>query len=469
MSKAYGAALRDYPRRVRFPLALLLSFILLVVAVEGRLKGKEWAGEAGFLITGMLLMLWTGLVSGHLKQVLARPEGRLSPRFGQIHLRVALLLVSPALLLAIGGALLAGLSPVAALAVPLLVFSIYWSWPYFVEHGNMLMLFGPTLFFWISTLTDFTHPPGWDAWIEFSRAESAWWLLAIVFSLALTAFTILRMLRLNESSFEYRYDPSICWRSGSSPDSDTPFLAFFQHLLPWLGRYSLRSRHSVFASGNSRRIAHWRRGMGPRSPIVSGLAMALMTALVGIFFLFYRERSTHAEAGILLVYMIILPFNRIGHTQRRRRYFEKEALFPVRRERLVRELGMATAIDVVLSWLTLCVGIVALRALGLFATVSWAWIPYLVLLSLGTTILGIGFSPWTLRLDGDKWPVFLLSMLVLLAGGVTALVLRSLSGGFARPEIWLAATLLLAMPGVGLAYLGYRQWGELELGRSDLW
>jgi hypothetical protein len=167
--------------------------------------------------------------------------------------------------------------------------------------------------------------------------------------------------------------------------------------------------------------------------------------------------------------MIILPFNRLGHTHRRRRYIEKEALFPVRRERFVKELGVATAIDVVLSWFYLCVGLVMLRAFGLFATVSWTWIPYLVLLSFGTTILGLGFSPWTLRLDGDKWPVFLLSMLVLGVGGVAALVLRSLSGGFVQLAIWFAATLVLVTLGATLATLGYRQWGELELGRSDLW
>ena len=234
MSSATTAALRDYGRRVRFPLAFLLSLVLTIIVAEGHLRGKEWAGESGFLITGMLLMMWTGLVSGHLKQVLARPEARLLPHFAPVQLRVALLLVLPALLLAIAGALLAGLGLFAALALSLFIFSLYWSWPYFVEHGNMLMLLGPSVVFWISMLTDLPRPRTWDAWIQVTSTGQPWWLLAIAFSLLLTVFTSRRMMRLTESSFEYHRDPSICWGGGSSPESDTPFISFFLHLLPWL-------------------------------------------------------------------------------------------------------------------------------------------------------------------------------------------------------------------------------------------
>ncbi|HKI85053.1 MAG TPA: hypothetical protein VKA63_12045 [Candidatus Krumholzibacteria bacterium] len=468
MTRATSAAIRDYPRRVRFPLSLLLSVVLLAIAAEGHLKGREWAGEAGLLITSMLLMLWTGLVSGHLKQVLARPEGSLAPHYKTVQLRMALIVVSPPLVFAIVGALLAGLSLVASLALVLLVFSIYWSWPFFIEHGNLLMLFGPSLFFMVSTLTELPRQDNWNAWLEISERATVYWLLAILFSLALLAFTIHRMLRLSESSFEYRFDPSICWRSGSSPDSDTPFIALFQNLLPWFGRYSLRPRLSVYRAGALARVAHWRRGMGPRSPMVSGLSMALLMALMGMFFLIYQERHSHAETGLVFVYLVMLPLSRFGHTQRRRTYMEREALFPVARERLARELGFASSFDIFSSWFFLCLGTVALRMLGLFPTVSWNSIPYLVFLSLGTTLLGIGFSPWFLRFNGDKLPALILSMLVLIAGGSVGLALRS-SVGFGGWGAWLSMVLLLCGLGVLTAYLGYRSWAKLELGRRDLW
>lgn len=468
MNNAHTAALRDYARRVRFPLALLLSFVLLTIVGEGHLKGKERAGQTGFLITGMLLMMWTGLVSGHLKQVLARPQARLSPHFAPVQLRVALLLVLPALLFAIGGALLAGLSLVVSLALSLFVFSVYWSWPYFVEHGNILMLFGPSLVFWISNMTDLSRPQTWNAWIQFSWNDQGWWLLAIVFSLLLTAFTTRRMLRLSESSFEYHHDPSICWRSGSSPDSDTPFMGFFLHLLPWLGRYSLRPRLSVYRSGSLRRIMHWRRGMGPRSPLVSGLAMAALMALMGLFFLVYQERHAHAETGLMFVYLVMLPFGRYGHMHRRRARMEREALFPVARAQLVCELGMASALDILASWFFLCLATLALRTVGLFGTVSWGSIPYLMSLSLGTTVLGIGISPWFLRFNGDKLPSLILSLLVLVVGVCAVLPLRS-SVGYGGWEAWLSVTFVLSGLGALGAYLGYRSWSDLELGRSDLW
>jgi hypothetical protein len=468
MNNAHTAALRDYARRVRFPLALLLSFVLLTIVGEGHLKGKERAGQTGFLITGMLLMMWTGLVSGHLKQVLARPEGRLVPRFAPVQLRVALLLVLPAVLVAIGGSLLAGLSLVASLALSLFIFSVYWSWPYFVEHGNTLMLLGPSLVFWVSLLTDLHSPRTWNAWIEFSGNFQSGWLVAIVVSLVLTVFTVRRMLHLSESNFEYHHDPSICWRGGSSPDSDTPFMGFFLHLLPWLGRYSLRPRLSVYRSGALRRIAHWRRGMGPRSPLVSGLAMAGLMALMGVFFLAYHERHGHAETGLMFVYLVMLPFSRYGHTHRRRARVEREALFPVARAQLVRELGMASALDILASWFCLCLATLALRTVGLFGTVSWGSIPYLMSLSLGTTLLGIGISPWFLRLNGDKLPSLLLSFLVLIVGVCAVLPLRS-SVGYGAWEAWLSVVLVLSGLGVLGTYLGYRSWSGLELGRSDLW
>lgn len=202
--------------------------------------------------------------------------------------------------------------------------------------------------------------------------------------------------------------------------------------------------------------------------MVSGLSMALLMALMGMFFLIYKERHSHAETGLMFIYLVMLPFNRYGHSQRRRTYLEREALFPVARERFVRELGYASSFDIFSSWCFLCLGTVALRMLGLFATVSWNSIPYLFLLSLGTTLLGIGFSPWFLRFNGDKLPALILSLLLLIVGGCAGLALRS-SVGFSGWGAWLSIVLLLCGLGALTAYLGYRSWGKLELGRRDLW
>ncbi len=183
-------------------------------------------------------------------------------------------------------------------------------------------------------------------------------------------------------------------------------------------------------------------------------------ALMGAFFLAYHERHGHAETGLMFVYLVMLPFSRYGHTHRRRARVEREALFPVARAQLVRELGMASALDILASWFCLCLATLALRTVGLFGTVSWGSIPYLMSLSLGTTLLGIGISPWFLRLNGDKLPSLLLSFLVLIVGVCAVLPLRS-SVGYRAWEAWLSVVLVLS----GLGVLGSLP-GVSELERS---
>lgn len=466
MNRAYAAALGDYPRRVRFPVTMVLSVLFLLPLLKGYVERAEWAGEYGLLMGTLVLVIWTGLVSGHLKQVLARPQGRLLPGYARTQIGVALALLLPAILICVAGALLARFSVPAALAMALSLTCFYWSWPYLFDRGNMLMLFGPSLVWWVSAVRNNPelHPGqiSWARWLP----ENMWFALAIVLSLVVIAFVTRRMLRLTESSFEYGKDPSIAWRAGSSPDSDAPFMGFFRRLLPWLGHYRIGPRHSIYGASTWERVGHWRRGMGPRSPMVTGLSMAAMVALVGCYFLLYDEKSPLAELGILLTYLFIFPFSRYSYTHRRRSRLQTEALLPAKQSRFVREMGWATSIDILETWLFLALGTLAARGLGLFTTVAWGSFPYLLALSLGTTIFGIGLVPWILRLNGDKWPSIFLSFFVLGVGGLIALFLRKIAG-FGMPGVWASAVVILAAIGVLGARQGYRLWCNLELGRES--
>ncbi len=466
MSSAYAATLRDYPRRVRFPVVMVLAVLFSLPVLMGYMENADWTGMYAFLVGCLILPIWVGLISGHLKQVLAKPQGRLLPAYAATQVRVALLLIAPAFLACVGGALLVGFRPLGAIAMALFLASLYWTWPYLFDRGGLLMLFSPIVVRWLAFLAQDPRVQNWPRWANLGLPEDILFSAVIAITLALIGFVTWRMLHLTESSFEYQSDPSLSWRPGSSPDSDAPFITFFQRLVPWFGRYRIQARSSIHGAGWWERVAHWRRGMGPRAPIVSGLSMAGITALVGVFFMFFREDSTHFEAGLLLAYLYMFPFARYSYTQRRRDLFSVESLFPGSRERFVREMGLATAIDILSSWFFLCLGVAAVRALGLFASVPWETFLVLVWLSLGATLFGIGIVPWALQLNGDKMPSFALNMIVLIVGLSLTVGLYKMAP-ISGPVIWLTGTPILAAIGAFSGWHGYRRWCSLELGRNE--
>jgi hypothetical protein len=467
MTSARTAALRDYPRRIRFPVTVVLSVLALLPALKGYVEKTEWAGEYGLLLGALILIAWTGMVSGHLKLTLARPQGRLLPGYARTQVAVGLTLLLPALLLSIATGLLAHFSVLGALAMTLGLTALYWSWPYLINRGSLLLLFGPSAVWWVSAIRDkdllSTSSGGWPL----GAPAEPWLGMAIALSLGVIAWVTRRMLRLTESSFEYHNDPSFACRPGASPDSDTPFIGLFQRLLPWFGRYRIGPRPSLQGASTPQRVGQWRRGMGPRSPMVTGISMAAIVALMGCYFLIPGRDSHYAEMGVLTAYLIIFPFNRYSFMHRRRARMETESLFPGSRGRFVGEMGMATTLDILETWLFLILGTLVARASGLFTTVAWSSFPYLLALSLSTTILGLGLLPWFLRLSNEKWSSLFLSVLLVLLGGSAALVLKKIAG-FSMPGIW--ALVCLGLAGLGILGIrqGYRLWCTLELGRNDL-
>lgn len=466
MGEAYRAALRDYPRRVRFPLVLVLSVLACLPIVKGVVEDRDWTGEYAFLIGAMILVVWTGLVSSHLKQVLARPQSQLLPGYRGAHLRAAFTLLIPATIVAHLGAGLVGFDPLGATSIVVLLFALYWTWPYLFEHGGMLVLFGPSILWVLTVLTDERRIQKWPEWIGLGSVVELWYALLIVLSLALIAWVTRRMLCIRESSFEYTRDPTLGWRRNSSPDSDTPFISFFQNLVPWLGRYRIAPRESMFRASTWDRIQHWRRGMGPRAPIVSGLSMAGITALVGAFFEFVYDETGKVAIGILIMYLYMFPFVRHSYTQRRRERFGTESLYPTSRERFVGEMGAAHAIDILGCWFFLCLGVAVIRAAGLFSMMSWVEYAALTLMSLGSTLFGIGLTPWVLQLNGDKIPSFTLNMILVAAVGGPTLALFKMDL-FLQPMALLGTFAALTGLGALGAWHGYRRWCSLELGRES--
>ena len=72
-------ALRDYRARARFPVLAVCAVVLALLPGLGAFRGDPDAQRYGYIVGTPLLMMWVGLVSGHLKLILARPETRLVP------------------------------------------------------------------------------------------------------------------------------------------------------------------------------------------------------------------------------------------------------------------------------------------------------------------------------------------------------------------------------------------------------
>ena len=76
-------ALRDYRARARFPVLAVCAVVLALLPGLGAFRGDPDAQRYGYIVGTPLLMMWVGLVSGHLKLILARPETRLVPGVGR--------------------------------------------------------------------------------------------------------------------------------------------------------------------------------------------------------------------------------------------------------------------------------------------------------------------------------------------------------------------------------------------------
>ena len=328
---------------------------------------------------------------------------------------------------------------------------------------SILVLLGPPLV----VLAGQPRLHGWWGRVGPDWPEAAWSTLAIVFSVALAGTVVRRMLRLSESSPEYHRDPTLGWRPGRPIDQDIPFSGFFNRFLPGFGRYRVAGLSSRFGADLPARIQLWRRGMSRTSPMVTGLSLAGMIALVGAVFTIHPENSPRTQAGVLGIYLMFFAVVRAAYLHRRKERLSFEALFPVARDRMLGELGAAAAVDLGVTWAFLWLGTLLARGLGLFPDVTWTTLLSYAGFSLGTTVLGFGLVPWLVRLQGNS--AFLLVLyLATLAPGVPVALALARGPGIEALTPWAVAGALFAVLGVALALGGYRLWCGLELGRLDL-
>lgn len=459
----WSAIYGDYARRLRFSVAATLSFMVLLLGAPALLGVEPWARPYCAFAGAMVLMIWTGLVSGHLKLVLARHQARLLPGYAGAQVLAGASLVAPVAVLSAVLHWTAGSSVLAAVALASVAASVYWAVPYLCTQGNLLLFLGPPAV----VLAGQPRVHGWWERVNPGWSEQGWSVVAIAFAAGLAGIVVSRMLRLNESSPEYDRDPSLEWRSGRPIDQEIPFSGFFNRLLPGFGRYRLLGLSSAFEAGFPARVQLWRKGMSRTSPMVTGLSQAGMVALIGVIFAIHPAGGPRSQIGVLGLYLMFFAVIRGAYLHRRRERLPYEALYPVARERMLKELGGATAVDLAVTWVFLWVGTLLVRSLGLFPDVTWTALLSYAGFSLGTTALGSGLIPWLVRVPGSS--AFLLVLyLGTLAVGVPVAIALARGPGIEAVTPWAAAGAALAGLGAALGYAGYRNWCELELGRTDL-
>jgi hypothetical protein len=459
-SAVYGA----YAGRLRFPLAATASFVLLVPGVLGLLAGEDGSRAYCAFAGTLVLMTWTGLVSGHLKEVLARPQARLLPGYPRVQVLAGGGLVLPLSILSAFLLWTVGFDALPAIAVVLVATGLYWAGPYLLNHGNNLLVAGLPLLLVAENLAErgvwSRVNPGWP--------EETWSVAAIVISSVLIGFTAHRMLHVSESSFEYHRDPSTGWNPGRPYDQEeVPFRGVFDRVRPWLGRYRRSPSGSRFGAGFWSRVQLWRMGMSRTSPAVTGALLAGMIALIGALSTMNPENRPDPQAALLVFCLMFFSLGGTTYVHRRKERMQFEAVYPASREGILRELGAASALDIVETWLFLCLGTLAARGLGLFPEMSWATLLSYIAYTLGPTILGIGLVPWALRLQ-TEWACQLILIVGTLALAVPVAFTLTKGPGTEAVAEWAAAGAVLAAIGVGLGYAGYRTWCRLELGRTDL-
>jgi hypothetical protein len=134
---------------------------------------------------------------------------------------------------------------------------------------------------------------------------------------------------------------------------------------------------------------------------------------------------------------------------------------------MLRELGGASALDILETWLILCLGTLAAGWLGLFPGANGMTLLSYVAYTLGVTVLGMGFASWTLRLQPEWASQLVLIVSTLSVGGPVAIALAK-GPGTEAVTAWASAGAALCVLGLAIGYAGYRSWCHLELGRTDL-
>ena len=459
----WSAVYGDYARRLRFSVAATLSFLALVPGAIGLLGDGDWPRIYCSFVGSLVLIVWTGLVSGHVKQILARPQSRLLPGYPGTQVLAGASLVLPVWAASAFFHWTAGFSVLTATALALVVASLYWAGPYLFNQGYILVLLGPSLF----TVVGQPRFLGWLSRVGPGWSGQSWSVLAILLSVSLLGLVTHRMLRLTETSFEYHRDPSIGWRPGRSIDQDLPFADVLNRFLPWLGRYRVSGLGSRFGAGFWPRVQLWRMGMSRTSPIVTGLSLAGLIAVIGGFFTIHPPDRPGNQSGVLLLYLAFFALVRTAYVQRRKERISYEALYPASRGQMLAEMGVGSALDIAETWLFLWVGTMLVRWLGLFPGVSGTTLLSYAAYTAGATSLGIGLLPWALRLQGTWPPSLGLYLGTLAIGGPVAVALTQ-GPGTEVVAAWAVAGAALAGLGVFLGYAGYRTWCRLELGRTDL-
>jgi hypothetical protein len=239
------------------------------------------------------------------------------------------------------------------------------------------------------------------------------------------------------------------WRIGVPTISDDWFGALLRP--PIEGR-------CIAAANLWARVRHLRATGVGRLPWAMGAILAVTMLLLPVITGATQPMGAGALEGMLLMVMVLPPVIAIGHWARRWPSLGYESLRPVSRERFLRELGLAMALDLVEAWVV----IMACTILPLTF-----WVPNLprellssgfLPLSAAVAVIIFATNAWVLRLRSG--PLSYAMMIVSAAWPLLPILLNDV--GARRSTALSVATVLLAAA-IVITLDAYARWRRTDL------
>jgi hypothetical protein len=445
MRERYFQVLLTYARRLVFLPTWLLTaayFFFMYVGYPPTTKAQR----LGYLVCLLWMTAWSAaVVTTHVKAQLADVRASVIPRYRTPHLLLGIL------------ATLAVTIGCAALSLPRLQFA---------PAGVMALVLvaSATSAWWGQLQNQAAAIAGNAIWLSILNRHVLFAvgamleghnnaLAAIMIALSGISFILLwvRQSHMHGGMGEYyrRFHPDAMWRIGVPTISDDWFGALLRP--PIEGR-------CIAAANLWARVRHLRATGVGRLPWAMGAILAVTMLLLPVITGATQPMGAGALEGMLLMVMVLPPVIAIGHWARRWPSLGYESLRPVSRERFLRELGLAMALDLVEAWLV----IMACTILPLTL-----WVPNLprellssgfLPLSAAVAVIIFATNAWVLRLRSG--PLSYAMMIVSAAWPLLPILLNDI--GARRSTALSVATVLLAAA-IFITLDAYARWRRTDL------
>ncbi|MCK4340194.1 MAG: hypothetical protein KAY37_00535 [Phycisphaerae bacterium] len=470
MFERYRAAAMTYIRpATSIPMAALLMAVLFPILTSSPPYNVKYITSIGL----MFVLLEASFLAYHVKEQIANYRSTVMPRFCTPHIVVALtfslvLILLHTLLLGVFGASILG-----ALAI----FSMCLATGLWVHHfhpgviGVVLLvgvasLVGTLVLIPIVDKSSNSYLYVIELILSGSPAPAT---TTLILSIVVIAGWVVRLMHLNEEMFEYHLklpfteSDQKAQRDRIRANEQPPGMAArFDRLRGYVG------------SGTWKRVRHWQLGNAPTTWILTVLCITLFVVyyLVTMATGIPKEYDgTPIPGGFIgfALFVFFLPYLGALRVVGRGCDLGYESLRPCSKPQLVRELGLAAALDMFTAWAMLIVVWGLTIAIWNRVAITPLELLVIILFSIGGNVFLFGVTAWLMRFHS----------LTLVVGGELAVgggVLTVFALGFTlltfvlRRELlslfpaWATLSMLLGLAGVLLAWYSYRKWCETELG-----